>query len=221
MYQGGSLDYTSTAQSRNSRRPLDHSAAPWHNSWTCEIDCTASFLFGGRHHCRRCGRSVCLEHFARPLCTFCASLTRRADPSNSSASNRTANARQPPSQSPCASLSRQTAAVSDTTAGRGSAIPSSLRVHRTVDLDGAAPRGQEAQASWAVADTDLTKWLAGELQSSWLATVRQSCLAPVSFLPSTPLQPSTPSFTTDLPPDAPHLSRIHPATFSCTRRCPR
>ena len=44
-----------------------------HNVRRCEVEgCAATFFFGGRHHCRDCGNSVCSEHFARPQCTSCA-----------------------------------------------------------------------------------------------------------------------------------------------------
>ena len=48
----------------------------WHHRLRCEeAACSRSFWFGGRHHCRRCGVSVCSKHFSRPLCVRCARKT--------------------------------------------------------------------------------------------------------------------------------------------------
>lgn len=44
--------------------------SPRHRQLRCEI-CQKTFLLGGRHHCRRCGKSVCGAHFFRPWCTTC------------------------------------------------------------------------------------------------------------------------------------------------------
>lgn len=46
--------------------------SPRHHRWSCEV-CAELFLFQGRHHCRRCGSSVCGQHFQRPYCSVCTS----------------------------------------------------------------------------------------------------------------------------------------------------
>jgi len=44
----------------------------------CQADgCRRVFGFTRRHHCRRCGGSVCDSHFARPLCTACERATKQ------------------------------------------------------------------------------------------------------------------------------------------------
>ncbi|KAL1515961.1 hypothetical protein AB1Y20_002574 [Prymnesium parvum] len=43
-----------------------------HEKRVCEQPgCQRNFYFGGRHHCRQCGNSVCDRHFVRPCCTIC------------------------------------------------------------------------------------------------------------------------------------------------------
>jgi len=45
----------------------------FHKRFWCEAPaCQALLLVGGRHHCRRCGNSVCTVHFNRPFCKDCA-----------------------------------------------------------------------------------------------------------------------------------------------------
>ena len=44
-------------------RPELQSRDHWHNASACEFrGCTATFIFGGRHHCRGCGLSLCIDH---------------------------------------------------------------------------------------------------------------------------------------------------------------
>lgn len=44
-------------------RPELQSREHWHNASNCEFHgCTVSFVFGGRHHCRGCGLSLCIAH---------------------------------------------------------------------------------------------------------------------------------------------------------------
>ena len=53
---------------------------PLHRSQHCEVEgCACTFFFGGRHHCRGCSKSVCSDHFQRPLCTTCADLRGRVE----------------------------------------------------------------------------------------------------------------------------------------------
>ena len=48
-----------------------------HMKRRCEIDtCSATFIFSGRHHCRRCGSTVCAAHFHRPYCLRCSTLAK-------------------------------------------------------------------------------------------------------------------------------------------------
>ena len=48
----------------------------WHKQNSCEVEgCTETFYLFGRHHCRRCGTSVCSVHFRRPLCIVCAEVS--------------------------------------------------------------------------------------------------------------------------------------------------
>ena len=56
---------------------------PWHNKQSCEAPgCKSTFYFGGRHHCRQCGSSVCENHFRRPSCTTCIERVDAAPPAN-------------------------------------------------------------------------------------------------------------------------------------------
>lgn len=48
------------------------SPTTWHRALRCESACCKHyFYFGGRHHCRRCNKSVCSDHFVRPYCDAC------------------------------------------------------------------------------------------------------------------------------------------------------
>jgi hypothetical protein len=54
--------------------------AAWHMRSFCECTgCAVQFYLGGRHHCRRCGASVCGEHFRRPLCSSCVIRARSSE----------------------------------------------------------------------------------------------------------------------------------------------
>ncbi len=49
--------------------------ARWHYESACEAlggEARFGLLLAARHHCRRCGASVCEAHFTRPLCSACA-----------------------------------------------------------------------------------------------------------------------------------------------------
>jgi hypothetical protein len=59
------------------RQRSEDAGAParWHYASECECrGCEARFglLLAARHHCRRCGASVCDAHFVRPFCGACA-----------------------------------------------------------------------------------------------------------------------------------------------------
>ena len=67
------------ATAANVASPMSRSTmdgTPFHRRGHCEV-CHAKFIVYGRHHCRRCGLSVCHDHFVRPYCTPChRNLTR-------------------------------------------------------------------------------------------------------------------------------------------------
>ena len=70
---------TATADGLASRLDTLERPARRHRARCCEFDgCGKGFAFGGRHHCRKCGGSVCSAHFARPVCHKCLADQARA-----------------------------------------------------------------------------------------------------------------------------------------------
>mmetsp|Transcript_18135 Transcript_18135/g.30444 ORF Transcript_18135/g.30444 Transcript_18135/m.30444 type:complete len:225 (+) Transcript_18135:1020-1694(+) len=51
-----------------------------HNSWVCEFhSCTTNFYFGGAHHCRICGLTVCEDHSMTNLSIPVSDLTKEME----------------------------------------------------------------------------------------------------------------------------------------------
>ena len=73
--------------------------AAWHNNLACEV-CKVKFgsLYNTRHHCRRCGKSVCSSHFMRPLCQACTHALE--DPQTALLDSRTADVEADPEVPP-------------------------------------------------------------------------------------------------------------------------
>ena len=70
---------SATADGLASRLDTLERPARRHRARCCEFDgCGKGFAFGGRHHCRKCGGSVCSAHFARPVCHKCLADQARA-----------------------------------------------------------------------------------------------------------------------------------------------